>query len=157
MFREMRRTDRQLSTEESVAILERGSSGVLALLGDGGYTYAVPLSYAYHDGRLYFHGASTGHKLDAARAHDRVSFCVIDRDEVIAEKLTTSYRSVIAFGRIRVLESEAELRRAAALLGVKYSGAFPEKIKAEIDESISHLGCMELTVEHLTGKASDAK
>ena len=89
IFRPMRRKKQALSRQECEAVLKRGSSGVLALLGDGGYPYAVPLSYVYEDGRIYFHCARTGHKLDAIRKEEKASFCVIDQDRIVPEKFTT--------------------------------------------------------------------
>ena len=59
--------EQQLSPEACIAILDRGTSGILALCGDDGWPYAVPLSYAYRDGKLLFHCAVEGHKLDALR------------------------------------------------------------------------------------------
>lgn len=53
MFREMRRKRQMLSEDDCKIILREGTSGVLALSGDDGYPYAVPLSYVY-DGRRYF-------------------------------------------------------------------------------------------------------
>ena len=98
MFRDMRRKNQLLPQEEAEAILRQGTSGVLSLLGDGGYPYGVPLSYVYHNGRLYFHCAKAGHKLDAIRRERKCSFCVIAQDLVAPEKYTTLFRSVIAFG-----------------------------------------------------------
>lgn len=54
-FREMRRKRQQLSEEESIGILQKATAGTLALLGDNGYPYAVPISYVYANGKLYFH------------------------------------------------------------------------------------------------------
>ena len=71
MKHEMRRAKQRLSPEESLAILEKGSSGVLALW-DGEEPYAVPLSYVYHEGKLYFHCARAGRKLEAARVCPRL-------------------------------------------------------------------------------------
>ena len=85
-FREMRRNRQQLSNEESIAILQKATAGTLALLGDGDYPYAVPISYVYDDGKLYFHSALTGHKVDAIRKCDKASFCVIERDDVQPER-----------------------------------------------------------------------
>ena len=104
MFREMRRKRQQLGEEETLGILERGSHGVLALAGDGGYPYALPISYVYDRGKLYFHGAKKGHKLDAIARCSKASFCVVERDEVVPEEYTTYFRSVIAFGTITLLE-----------------------------------------------------
>ncbi|MFR1110032.1 MAG: pyridoxamine 5'-phosphate oxidase family protein, partial [Anaerotruncus colihominis] len=121
MFREMRRKKQELSRMESVALLERATSGVLAVLGDGDYPYAVPLSFVYYDEKLYFHCAVTGHKLDAVKRHPKASFCVIGQDHVLPEKYTTCFRSAIAFGRVRVLEDPAEKLHALELLAAKYS------------------------------------
>ena len=94
-FREMRRKRQQLSNEESVAILEKATAGTLALLGDGDYPYAVPISYVYHEGKLFFHSALAGHKVDAIRKCEKASFCVIEQDDVQPKKYTTFFRSVI--------------------------------------------------------------
>jgi len=69
MFREMRRKKQLLPEDACIAILQKGTSGVLAVLGDDGYPYAVPLSYVYHAGKLYFHCAKAGHKLDAIQSN----------------------------------------------------------------------------------------
>ena len=107
-FREMRRKRQQLSNDESVAILEKATAGTLALLGDEDYPYTVPISYVYYDGKLYFHSALAGHKVDAIRKCDKASFCVIEQDDVQPKKYTTFFRSVIAFGRIHIIEDEQE-------------------------------------------------
>ena len=104
MLPEMRRKAQQLPPAEAEAILRAGSSGVLALAGAEGYPYALPISYVYHEGRLYFHCALTGHKLDAVARCPKASFCVIAQDDVVPALYTTRYRSVIAFGTIRKLE-----------------------------------------------------
>lgn len=100
MFREMRRKRQLLSEKESIDVLARGTAGVLALLGDDDYPYAVPISYVYNDSKLYFHGAKTGHKIDAIKECSKASFCVIDQDNIVPEEYTTYFRSVIAFGKI---------------------------------------------------------
>lgn len=152
MFREMRRFQQQLSTEECIDILQRGSSGVLAVIGDNGYPYAVPLSYVYHDNALFFHSATSGHKLDAIRQNEKFSFCVIDQDEVIPEKLTSAYRSVIVFGKAHILEDEGEIRAAAWALGQKYSPGMDELINQEIDAYMRHMAVVRLDIEHISGK-----
>lgn len=152
MFRPMRRKNQLLPQHEAEAILLENTAGTLALLGDGGYPYALPMSYVYAGGKIYFHCASEGHKLDAVRQYEKCSFCVIAKDEVVAEKLTTFFRSVIAFGRIRVLENIDEIRTAMTVLGAKYAPAHPQKIQQEIDDSMHHLCVMEMTIDHMTGK-----
>ena len=153
VFREMRRKKQSLPQQETEDILNRGTSGVLALLGDNGYPYAVPVSYVYNDGKLYFHSAKSGHKIDAIRRTAKASFCVIDKDLIVPEEYTTYFRSVIVFGQIRVIEDDSEKRTAIEKLAVKYA---PEDSAANRDNAINRewkpLCMLEMTIDHITGK-----
>ena len=151
-FRPMRRNRQQLSREECERILGRCTSGVLALAGDGGYPYAVPLSYVYADGAIIFHSAMQGHKVDAIRRDSRCSFCVIEQDEVKPAEFTTYFRSVIAFGRISILENTADKVQALRLLGRRYSPNDEPGLQREIDKSLDHVLLLRLDTEHLSGK-----
>ena len=153
MFRPMRRARQALPEATCAAILARGTSGVLAVLGDDGYPYAVPLSYCYEPGRLIFHCARQGHKLDAVRRCPKASFCVIDKDDILPEKYTTRFRSVIAFGTVRELTADAEKRDAVARLVRRYAPAESEEhLQGEIDHEWPALCVLEMTIEHLSGK-----
>ena len=153
MFREMRRKRQALPLEQCEEVLRRGTSGVLALSGDGGYPYAVPISYCYDGSRLYFHCAKEGHKLDAIRREPRASFCVIDQDQVVPEEYTTSFRSVIVFGRVTVLEDDGAKRAAVEKLALKYAPADRAENRREyIDREWAPLCMLEMTVDHMTGK-----
>lgn len=153
MFREMRRKNQVLSQEDCVAILNQGTSGVLAVLGDEGYPYAVPLSYVYRDGKLYFHSAVSGHKLDAIRANPKASFCVIGQDHIVPEEYTIYFRSVIAFGVVRVMEDAAEKRKVIEALALQYAPEdTPESRMAAIDRDWERLCLLEFSIEHLSGK-----
>ena len=151
-FRAMRRKRQQLSEEESVAILKKATAGTLALLGDNDYPYAVPLSYVYQEGRIYFHSALAGHKVDAIRKCDKASFCVIEQDDVQPEKYTTFFRSVIAFGRIRIIEDEHEKLETARMLGNRYNPNHDEALQKEIEGGLSRMLMIRFDIEHLTGK-----
>lgn len=155
MKHEMRRAKQRLSPEESLAILEKGSSGVLALW-DGEEPYAVPLSYVYHQGKLYFHCARAGRKLAAARTCPKASFCVVAADHVIPEKYTTAYRSVIVSGRLRIIEDEAEMVPALRLLAEKYNPGHGEDTEREISAGLSHMFMLELSADELSGKQGKA-
>lgn len=151
MFREMRRKKQLLPEDACLAILQKGTSGVLAVLGDDAYPYAVPLSYVYHAGKLYFHCAKAGHKLDAIQNNPKASFCVIAQDEIVPEKFTTYFQSVIAFGKVRILENGEEKREAISLLAEKYAPGGAGK-QAEIEKGWNALCMLEMQIEHLTGK-----
>lgn len=148
----MRRHRQELEYSESVAILQEATSGVLGLIGDGGYPYTVPMSHVYHDGSLYFHSAVSGHKLDAAKRESRCSFCVINRDEVKPSEFTTYFRSAIAFGKITVIEDPQEKLKALRLLGERFGPGDEEQLRDEIDGAINRVTVMRMDIEHLTGK-----
>ncbi|MCI8512747.1 MAG: pyridoxamine 5'-phosphate oxidase family protein [Lachnospiraceae bacterium] len=153
LFREMRRKRQALSMEETASVLYRGTSGVLAVSGDRGYPYAVPISYVYDGFRLYFHCAKAGHKLDAIRREAKASFCVVDQDQIVPEKFTTFFRSAIVFGRIHIVEDEARKREAIEKLAVKYAPeSSTEDRKMEIDREWLPLCVLEMEIEHMSGK-----
>lgn len=152
MFREMRRKQQQLPQNVCTEILHQGTSGVLALAGDDGYPYAVPLSYVYDGEKLFFHCATQGHKLDAIRRCDKASFCVIAQDDVVPEQFTTYYRSVIAFGRVRMLQDKQEILDSIQKLAIKYTPNNEAGRRKEIDQNLNRLCMLEMTIEHLTGK-----
>ena len=156
MFREMRRKNCVISIETAEKILRDGDYGVLALSGDDDYPYAVPINYALADGKIYFHSAKIGHKLDAIRRNDKASFCVVARHDVIAEEFTTYFTSAIAFGRIKLVEdsNDPDKLRGLELLADKYSStASPARREKELSR-LDALIVPVMTIEHLTGKAA---
>lgn len=165
-FRKMRRFKQELDHETCVEIINRATSGVLSVFGDGGYPYGVPLSYVYVNGEtekgeagftgravFYFHCAKTGHKIDALRACDKACFTIIDRDDVVADEFTTYFRSVVAFGHAKILETREEMMPAIQLLAKRYSPDESEDSRNhEIEREFPGLAMIEFTVDHMTGK-----
>lgn len=156
MFRKMRRNKQILSQETAEKILREGEFGVLALSGDNDYPYAVPINYAVEGNKIYFHSAKTGHKLDAIKNNDKVSFCVVDRHDVIAEEFTTYFSSVIAFGRIKIVEDndDPDKLRGLELLADKYSSTASAERRTKELSRLNALVIPVMTIEHLTGKAA---
>ena len=154
MFREMRRKKQLLSEAETIGILRSCTSGVLAVTGDNDYPYAVPLSYAYKDRKLFFHFAKSGHKIDGIEKNNKVSFCVIERDDVIQKTLTTHFRSAIVFGRARILTEDSEKRFALECLVEKYSPDYFSEGQSAIESDWENVCVAEINIEHMTGKAA---
>lgn len=154
MFRKMRREKQSLSKDKILEILNNNTAGVLGVNGDNGYPYTVPLSYAYKDGRLFFHCAIEGHKLDSIKNNDKVTFCVIDKDEVIQEKFDTLYRSVIIFGRARIIAEENEKQAALEIILKKYSPNYIKEGLEYIKNQWNRVCIIEIEIEYMTGKAS---
>lgn len=153
MFREIRRNKKQiLSEEEAIKILETKTSGVLSLIGDDDYTYGVPLSYSLKGRTLYFHCAKQGHKIDALKKHNKVSFTVIETDQIVPENYTTYFRSVIIFGKARFIDDPQQQREVLRTLAEKYSHEYMDGCDAEIDKSIKAVQIIALDIEHISGK-----
>ena len=148
----MRRVRQQLTIEVCEEILRNATSGTLAVLGDGDYPYAVPMSFVYVDGVIYFHSAKSGHKIDAIKYHDKASFCVIAKDEIHGEQYTTFFRSVIAFGRITIVSLPDEKSEGAKLLGSKYNPGDETGLIHELEKGLAHMELLRFDIEHLTGK-----
>ncbi len=153
LFRPIRRNKQELSDLENRNILTKTTSGVLALSGDNGYPYAVPLSFVLYDNVLYFHSATSGHKIDAVKKSAKASFCVIEQDHVLAEKFTTAYRSVIVFGRIGIVENSDERFLALKLLTNKYCPQESESnINNVIESGLNRTMILRFEIEYLSGK-----
>ena len=154
MFRKMRRSKQQLSDEEIEQVLERSKTGVLGVIGDGGYPYTVPMNFVYANERIYMHSALNGHKIDAITANEKASFCVIDADDVVPADYSTNFRSVIAFGKARIVEDEEEKMASLRLLGDKFNPNHDDALDAEIARTFSRLHMIAIDIEYVTGKQS---
>ena len=151
MFRKMRRHKQQLSYEECVEILKTQPRGVLALLGDYDYTYALPMSHVYVGGKIYFHGAMTGHKNDAIKKHDKISYCVMDEGVLNDDGWSYTFKSVIVFGKIKILSDVDEKIEKLTHLGDKFFPTHEETI-SEIDKLLSKTQVFKISIDHMSGK-----
>lgn len=151
MFRKMRRFKQQLTNEACEQILRDQKRGVLAVLGDEGYPYAVPMNYVYDNGCIYFHSALEGHKLDAIRACDKGSFNVLGEPQQADDGWSYFFDSVTAFGRLREITDPEEKTGHLRKLGNKY---FPntEMTESDIRKNGGRCAVIELKIEHMTGK-----
>ena len=150
MERKMRRFRQELSETESIEILINGKVAVLAVSGENGYPYAVPVNYVYDDGYVYFHSAAEGHKIDALKSNPKCSLCVIEKDDIIPEKFTTFFRSVIAFGEAEFIRKEEEKVKALKFLCEKYSPGIDPT--AEIQKCLNYVAILRIKLEKITGK-----
>lgn len=151
MFREITRSKQRLSRDECEEILRRELRGVLALNGDGGYPYALPINFYFdaEGGKIYFHSGRVGHKIDAIAKSNKVSFCVYDKGYRKEGEWSLNIKSVIVFGSIRVVEDWSDE------LMMNFSKRFTEDIgyiRSEIEKFKSNTAVLCLEIEHMTGK-----
>ena len=149
----MVRSKQQLSREACIEILRQEPRGVLSVLGDDDYPYGMPLNHWFceRDGCLYFHGGKTGHRIDAVRKHDKVSYCVYDQGFHREGEWALNIQSVIVFGRMQVVEEPAEAIEISRQLSLKYTDD-TEYIEKEIRSAGNAVLCLKLIPEHITGK-----
>ena len=153
MFRKMRRFKQQLSEEECLELLKNEPRGVLSVMGDDGYPYGLPLDHWYSktDGKLYFHCAKEGHKLDAIRGCDKVSYCVYDQGYRKEGEWALNIRSVIVFGRMHVVDDEEKKKEICTNLCRKFTDD-ESYLEKELQNAFPRVCCLELVPEHMSGK-----
>ena len=152
MQRKMRRVDRTLPEEEAKAILTGGEYGILSTASQEGQPYGVPLSYSYAGESIYFHCALEGRLIDNVRENDKVSFCVVGKTQVLPEKFSTKYESVIVFGRVSEVSGD-EKRNGLLELVKKYSGGFIKEGLQYLENDGGKTKVYKITIESMTGKA----
>lgn len=153
MFRPIRRTKRVISDEAAKQLLLNEKRGVFAVNGDNGYPFAVPVDYYYDmdNGKIYFHGAKEGHKVDALRRDDKVCFTVYGNEHYKADDWAPYVQSVVVFGRCHLVEDLDFTREKVKTLALKY---YPteEEVYEELNKYISTVQLYEITIEHICGK-----
>lgn len=152
MFKGMRRSDREIGIEDINTILKDGEYGVLATVGENGYTYATPLSYVYYNEALYFHCALEGSKVENIKYNEKVSFCVVGKTKVLQDKFSTEYESVIVFGKASEAKDEEKKEALIAILE-KYSPDFKLEGLQYIDRAIEKTCVVKIEITKVTGKA----
>jgi len=154
MFRELTRKKKQLSMDEVIHVLKTEKRGVLSVMGDEEYPYGMPMNHWYNeeDGKLYFHcGNTSGHRLDAVNRWDKVSFCTYDEGYRNPGEWPLNIKSVIVFGRIRVVEDPERIADITAKLSRKFTED-EAYIQKEIEIHAHRTLLLELTPEHICGK-----
>lgn len=141
-----------MTDEQVKEILKNAEYGTLSLIGDGGYPYSVALNFVYMNGKIYFHCAKAGHKIDAIKENSKACFNIVSEEKVIKEKYTTYYKSVVAFGNARIVENEKLKTEAVTALAKKYVPFGDDEIKQEVDRFLKALCVIEFDIEHVTGK-----
>ena len=153
MFRKMRRFGQQVSDEECIRILKEEPRGVLSMIGENGYPYGIPLDHWYsdEDGKLYFHGAVTGHKIDAIKKCDKACYCVYNQGYRKEGEWALNITSVVIFGRIRPVNDPEKAKTICTNLCRKFTDdeAYLQK---ELTNALPRVQCLELIPEHMTGK-----
>ena len=153
MFREIRKKKNQITIDSAKALLRSARRGVLAVNGDEGYPYAIPINYLYDEenNKIIFHGAKAGHKVDALKKNDKVCFTVFGNETIREESWAPYLQSVVIFGKCRLVENEDDIINMVKKFALKY---YPNEdmVNKEIAFSGKGVQMFEIEIEHLSGK-----
>lgn len=151
MFAEMRRKDCVMEDTEAKKILEEVPYGVLATVGSNGYPYSIPISYVYQDGKLYFHCANKGQKIENIENCEKVSMSFVLEQENHPSELSTGYKCVVIYGICHEVFDEEKLSGLMGLIN-KYSADYVDAGKAEIEKDGWRTRVFAVTIDHMSGK-----
>ena len=151
-MKEVRRTDREITPQESINILDTAEYGILSTVGNDGQPYGVPLSYVLKGDSIYFHCAISGHKLENIEHNAKVSFCVVGKTKVLPDKFGTEYESAVVFGRASEVNG-TERHDALLWLLEKYCSDFIEEGKCYIEQKDKITKVFKIEIDRISGKA----
>lgn len=153
MFREIRKKKNQISEDAAKRLLNTERRGIIAINGDNGYPYAVPINYLYSESenKIYFHGAKKGYKVDLLKMCDKICFTVYGNETVKEEEWAPYLRSVVIFGKCTLIENRDRAIELVRKFAKKY---YPDEItvEKEVLDSGNNVQMFEIEIEHLTGK-----
>jgi nitroimidazol reductase NimA-like FMN-containing flavoprotein (pyridoxamine 5'-phosphate oxidase superfamily) len=144
-----------MSMDKKEELLDRALAGRLGMCKDN-QPYAVPMCFLYHDGRIFFHSARQGRKMDFMRANPTVCFQVDEHSLVSSSKpckFTMNYHSVVAVGRVRFLADSKEKLKILKLLVRKYDTGNLAELLSEKKTNRVEVG--EITIAEISGKKND--
>lgn len=153
MFRKMRRFKQEISKEECFEILKNEPRGVLSLVGDNGYPYGIPMTHFFdeHDGKIYFHGAKEGHKIDAIKKCSKASFCVYDKGSRKDGEWALNIKSVVAFGKITLITDIKKSEEICTHIVQKFTDD-KDYLEKELSNALNRVQCFAFEIEHISGK-----
>lgn len=153
MEREMYKKDRQLPPDKTKERFEKGHHGIISVNGDDGYPYGVPVNYVYLNDKIYIHSAKYGYKMEALEKNDKVCFTAILNSQILPEKFTAAFESVIAFGKAALVEDSAEKKAVLDTFIERFSPDFKENGQKFIAGAIGKTAIIRIDVESIKGKA----
>ena len=153
-MKSLRRDDRRLDDAAAMALLKRGEYGILSTSDKHNRPYGIPVNYVVMDENIFFHCAVEGQKLENITANTGVSFCVVGKTELIPEKFSTRYESVVVSGKADIIENKMLKKSALRALVAKYAPDHTAAGNTYIDKLMDQTAVVRVSIEYLAGKAT---
>lgn len=158
MFRNVRKKINEISVIEAKELLKTSRRGVLALNGDDGYPYAIPVNYLYVEdsNQIIFHGSKAGHKVDSLKRSDKICFTVYGNETIKDLNWAPYLESAVVFGRCHMVDDLEETKRLCKQFAMKY---YPTEamVDEEVEISARAVGMYVIDIEHISGKRVQEK
>lgn len=153
MFRKIRRTKNEISTEEAKDLLRNNRRAAFSVNGDDGYPYTVPVNFYYEeeDNKIYFHSAKAGHKIDSIKANDKVCFTTWNDGTLEDGDWAFHVSSCVVFGRAKLIDDRKITEEKVRKLARKYYPS-AEEVEKEIKKDINDVQLVAIEIEHISGK-----
>ena len=153
MFRTIRKKKNEISLDAIKELLHCSRRGILAVNGDDGYPYAVPVNYLYDEDtqKIFFHGAKAGYKVDALKACDKVCFTVCGNETIKDEAWAPYVKSAVVFGRCHLMENKENAMAALKKFAMKYYPS-EDMVDKQIESTGMATQMFEIEIEHISGK-----
>lgn len=153
-MKSLRRDDRRLDDAAAMALLKRGEYGILSTSDKHNRPYGIPVNYVVMDENIFFHCAVEGQKLENITANTGVSFCVVGKTELIPEKFSTRYESVVVSGKADIIGNKMLKKSALHALVAKYAPDHTAAGNTYIDKLMDQTAVVRVSIEYLAGKAT---
>ena len=153
MFRPVKKKVNEISISSAKDLIKRSRRGILAVNGDNGYPYAIPINYLYdkESQKIFFHGSKVGHKVDAIKKSDKICFTVYGNEQIKEETWAPYLQSAIVFGRCKLIEDEDRAMKVLIDFAMKYYPSV-SMVEAEMKKAAKATQMFEITIEHISGK-----
>ncbi len=152
MERKMFFANRKMEKKDAEELLRNNKIASLAVIGDDGHPYVVPIHYIYDNGAIYFHSAKYGYKMDAIDRDPRVCLSVMGETEILKEKFTATFESLVVDGIAEYVEDPAERERVLKEMIIRWIGEFNDAATEMIDKTIGRTAVIRVKITSLSGK-----
>lgn len=153
MFRKVRKIKNEITIEDAKKLLKNNKRAALAVNGDNGYPYTIPINFYYDEdeNRIYFHSAKKGHKIDSIKNSDKI--CLTTWNEGYKDDGDWAYHvsSCVVFGRARLIDDRNTTEEKVRKFALKYYPS-AEEVEKEIKIGINGVQLVEIEIEHISGK-----
>ena len=153
MFRQVRKKANEITVSSAKALIKKSRRGILAVNGDNGYPYAIPINYLFEEEsqKIFFHGSKVGHKVDAIKKSDKVCFTVYGNEQIKEETWAPYLQSALVFGRCKLIEDEDRAMKVLKDFAMKYYPS-ARMVEEEMKKAAKATQMFEITIEHISGK-----